>query len=63
MKIFTDLSSRNNVEIYPVVEDSYSYLLSQLALHNKRLMFIANDDANANNTFKCKTTVFFAIRQ
>ncbi len=45
MKIFTDLSSRNNVEIYPVVEDSYSYLLSQLALHNKRLMFIANDDA------------------
>ena len=45
MKIFTDLSSRNNVEIYPVVEDSYSYLLSQLSLHNKRLMFIANDDA------------------
>ncbi len=45
MKIFADISTKNNSNIYPVVADSYSYLLSQLSAHNNRLLFIASDDA------------------
>lgn len=48
MEIFFDISKREDSDIYPVVSDSYSYLLSKISNYNSRLLFIANDDTDLN---------------
>ena len=44
MNIFSRISKKSRVDIYPALQDSYGYILSQLSSHTSRILFISNDD-------------------
>ncbi len=44
MSIFSKISKKNKADIYPALQDSYAYILSQLSNYSPKIMFISNDD-------------------
>lgn len=44
--IFSKILERKITDIYPVVSDSYSYILSKISQGYNNILFIANDDSN-----------------
>lgn len=44
-KIFSDLHTKSKAIVYPALIDSYSFILSQLASYNKKIMFIVDDES------------------
>lgn len=44
MSVFSKILKKKRSDIYPALQDSYAYILSQLSNHSSKIMFISNDD-------------------
>ena len=44
--IFSKILEAQSTDIYPVLSDSYSYILSKISQGSSNILFIANDDSN-----------------
>lgn len=42
--MFKEISRLSDSDIFPVLADSYSYVISNFSKHNDRIMFVSNDD-------------------
>lgn len=44
MSVFSKILKKKRSDIYPALQDSYAYILSQLSNHSSKILFISNDD-------------------
>lgn len=42
--MFKEISLRQKADIYPIVQDSYSYVINNLSSLHRKIMFVSNDD-------------------
>jgi transcription-repair coupling factor (superfamily II helicase) len=50
--MFNKIAKNKHSDIYPIMSDSYSYVITQLAEHEDKTLFISNDDANLESIAK-----------